>query len=54
MFTGLIQQAGHLQGLTRAGGGWRLAIRCQPWPDPLVVGESVAVQGACLTVTAHG
>ena len=50
MFTGLIQQAGRLQGLTRSGGGWRLAIRSQPWPDPLVVGESMAVQGACLTL----
>ncbi len=50
MFTGLIQQAGRMQGLERSGGGWRLAIRCQPWPDPLVVGESMAVQGACLTL----
>ena len=50
MFTGLIQQAGHLQGLTRADGGWRLAVRCQPWSEPLVIGESLAVQGACLTL----
>ena len=50
MFTGLIQQAGRLQGLARAGGGWRLAVRCRPWTEPLVIGESMAVQGACLTL----
>lgn len=50
MFTGLIQQVGRLQGLVRAGGGWRLAVRCRPWPEPLVIGESMAVQGACLTL----
>lgn len=29
-------------------------MRCEPWPEPLVIGESVAVQGACLTVTEAG
>jgi riboflavin synthase len=50
MFTGLIQQAGVLRGLSRVGGGWRLAVQFEPWPEPLVIGESMAVQGACLTV----
>jgi riboflavin synthase len=51
MFTGLIQQTGRLEALTRSGGGWRLRVRCAPWSEgQLVLGESVAVQGACLTV----
>ena len=43
---------GRLGRLTRNGGGWSIAIESAPWPSPLVLGESVAVQGACLTVTA--
>ncbi|MBP5319386.1 MAG: riboflavin synthase [Kiritimatiellae bacterium] len=52
MFTGLVQQAGVLKGLARTAGGWGIRIAYSPWPDALVLGESVAVQGACLTVTA--
>lgn len=51
MFTGLIQQVGRLTARTRQGGGWSLAISHEPWPEPIELGESVAVQGACLTVT---
>ena len=51
MFTGLVQQAGIFSKLTRKSGGWSISIAYTPWPDPLVIGESVAVQGACLTVT---
>lgn len=51
MFTGLIQQVGKLKAVTRSAGGWALTIAHAPWPEgPLVPGESVAVQGACLTV----
>jgi riboflavin synthase len=52
MFTGLIQQVGRLGGRERRAGGWRLSVACGPWDEPLAVGESVAVQGVCLTVTA--
>lgn len=50
MFTGLIQRTGRLERLTRSAGGWRLLVSHAPWPEPLAPGESVAVQGACLTV----
>ena len=52
MFTGLIQRVGRLQALSRSAGGWRVSVLCPPWGDPLILGESVAVQGACLTVVA--
>ena len=53
MFTGLVQGLGRLEGIVEANGGRRLTI---VWPglstgDPLVLGESVAVSGCCLTVT---
>jgi len=51
MFTGLIQQIGTLAGKKPRGDGMSLVIRHEPWESPLVLGESVAVQGACLTVT---
>lgn len=54
MFTGLVQQVGRLGSLSRAAGGGAVAsVSCAPWADgPLVPGESVAVQGCCLTVSA--
>ena len=52
MFTGLVQQVGVLSGKKPRGDGMSLVIRHQPWDSPLVMGESVAVQGACLTVTS--
>lgn len=51
MFTGLVQKTGTLSNLLRNAGGWRLAVDCEPWADdPYALGESIAVQGACLTV----
>ena len=51
MFTGLVQKKGSFVKLSGSGGAAVMAIDCIPWAgDPLVKGESVAVQGACLTV----
>ncbi len=52
MFTGLIEAVGELVRFERSQGGASLVIGCPAWETPLVLGESVAVQGACLTVTA--
>jgi len=54
MFTGLVQKIGTLQRLAHAHGGWALTVAHEPWPDALTLGESVAVQGACLTASAIG
>lgn len=53
MFTGLVQKVGVLKRLARAQGGWSLTVAHAPWPDELALGESVAVQGACLTVASR-
>ena len=51
MFTGLIQKKGVFKGMELKNGGASIEIGCTPWEgEPLVAGESVAVQGACLTV----
>jgi riboflavin synthase len=52
MFTGLIQNVGRIKSLLKSGGSGALVIEAQGWDRPLGVGESIAVQGVCLTVTA--
>lgn len=49
MFTGLVQRTGTVKRVSR---GRRLVLEFgfEPWDRPLEVGESVAVNGACLTV----
>jgi len=48
MFTGLITAVGTVRDAREAEGGLELTIAC-PYPE-LVPGESIAVDGACLTV----
>jgi len=50
MFTGLIQKVGKLDGLKKSGEGSVVTVAHDPWDEPLIPGESVAVQGVCLTV----
>lgn len=52
MFTGLVQKVGRLAGIHHGGLGRIIQIRSVvPWEEPLQKGESIAVQGCCLTVT---
>jgi riboflavin synthase len=51
MFTGLIETVGHVSGLAPVPSGFRVRIRTALAPE-LTLGESVAVNGVCLTVTA--
>jgi riboflavin synthase len=50
MFTGLVEAIGTLVAKERRGPGARLTVRC-PF-DPIVMGESIACDGVCLTVDA--
>ncbi len=54
MFTGLVQCMGTIRAVTARGTGLRLEVAAPiaTPDDPLVLGESIAVNGACLTVTA--
>ncbi len=52
MFTGLIEAVGRLKSANRSEGGAALEIGCPEWDVPLELGDSVAVQGVCLTVTS--
>ena len=52
MFTGLVTAVGTVESAMPSDGGVDLRI-ASPWTD-LALGESVAVDGACFTVTALG
>lgn len=55
MFTGLIADVGVVERISPRQGGARLAVRPTALPvDELVLGESIACSGACLTVTERG
>ena len=49
MFTGIIQKVGTVKRVSR-GEGLVIEIGFKPWTSPLEEGESVAVNGVCLTV----
>lgn len=49
MFTGIVQQIGTVKRVSR-GAGLVVEIGFTPWAQPLAEGESVAVNGVCLTV----
>ncbi|MBD3162164.1 MAG: riboflavin synthase [Candidatus Eisenbacteria bacterium] len=51
MFTGLVEGIGEIVTVRNEGGVRMLAIR-SPWTDPdLAAGDSLAVQGVCLTLS---
>ncbi len=55
MFTGLVSDMGVVERLEPRSGGARITIRPGALPvDDLVLGESVACNGACLTVVERG
>lgn len=52
MFTGLVQDVGRIEQLRITPAGRELRLRCRY--DDLAEGESIALNGACLTVREHG
>lgn len=50
MFTGLIETVGRLMAREPRGESVRLVVEGGRWSAPLVLGESIAVNGVCLTV----
>ena len=53
MFTGIIQAQGTISAIEKTGGDVRLSVRSTGLPfSSYEIGESIAVNGACLTATA--
>jgi riboflavin synthase len=51
MFTGIIEETGRVAAFTPAAAAWSLQIAARLVPGDVAVGDSVAVNGCCLTVT---
>ncbi|MFO7654785.1 MAG: riboflavin synthase [Candidatus Krumholzibacteriia bacterium] len=54
MFTGLVREVGRLRGVRRRAGLTRLDVHAPELAPRLAAGDSVAVNGICLTVTRPG
>jgi riboflavin synthase len=54
MFTGIIVACGRVTAREVRGGNLRLEVQVPPtWTEPLRVGDSIALDGVCLTVVAR-
>ena len=53
MFTGLVEVLGTVRDLVSDGAGCQLTVSAPEFAGELSLGESIAVNGACLTVVAH-
>lgn len=51
MFTGIIEELGAVAAVERLGGAAELAVRCATVVEDAKLGDSIAVNGVCLTVT---
>lgn len=54
MFTGIIQELGTIERVLRQGGGITLSVRSAEVSQDAGIGDSIALNGACLTVTEVG
>ena len=52
MFTGLVEEIGQIKKVDRTGSSCRLTIACHKVLKGTKAGDSIAVNGTCLTVTA--
>jgi len=51
MFTGIVEELGEVRECRRDGDGFALSINCKTVIEGTVLGDSIAVNGVCLTVT---
>ena len=54
MFTGLVEETGTVLGLVTTASGGRLTLRAETCGEGLAIGDSLAVNGCCLTLAERG
>lgn len=54
MFTGLVEELGKVKNMIRTSRSVRLTINASKVVSDVKIGDSIAVNGTCLTVVAHG
>jgi len=53
MFTGLVERIGTISAIEAISAGKRFSLRCVPWDGTAAEGESIAVNGCCLTLVDY-
>ncbi len=51
MFTGIVEETGKVAAFTQGGDSWKLQIAASVALQDVALGDSIAVNGCCLTVT---
>jgi riboflavin synthase len=51
VFTGIVEEVGVIRGLSVEGGGATLAVQCSVVTEDARLGDSISVNGCCLTIT---
>lgn len=54
MFTGLIEDLGAIEAIRKSAKDWEISVRTAFPMESIGEGDSIAVNGACLTVTSYG
>ena len=54
MFTGIVTEIGEVASFTRKGDSARLKVRCAKTAEGLEIGDSIAVNGVCLSAVGGG
>ena len=54
MFTGIIEEVGFVESIQRSGNKSFIRIKARKVLEDVKLGDSIAVNGVCLTVTDHG
>jgi riboflavin synthase len=54
MFTGIVEEIGTIEDIVRGSKSIKLFISCSRIMDDVIIGDSIAVNGICLTVTDMG
>ena len=54
MFTGIVEEVGVVAAVREAGGGVEMDVRARTVLEGIALGDSIAMDGVCLTATAFG
>ena len=54
MFTGIVEEIGNVKNIARGSRSIRLSVNCEKILDDIKTGDSISVNGTCLTVTNYG
>ena len=54
MFTGIIEELGKISALTKGDKSLKLKVECNKVTEGLLLGDSIAVNGVCLTAASFG